>query len=98
MPHFVSLYPQPPRNVFFQILPFTQGGYDMVAHECVPGQRHALVVNRVFEGGRHVSSPEGDVHPVSRWAEEVSSLSRLRRVERDAPFLVSFPEDVSCLG
>ena len=87
----------------WQISPFTQG-YDITAHECVPGQRHALVVNRVFEGGRHVGvpPPEGtaaaDLHPLARWAEEVSCLSRLRHEDRDAPFLVSFPEDISCLG
>ncbi|CAM9945396.1 unnamed protein product, partial [Ectocarpus sp. 12 AP-2014] len=83
-----------------QILPFTQGGYEITAHECVPGQRHALVVNRVFDGGRHVSSPEGPraIDPLGQWAQEVSALSRLRGNDRDAPFLLSFPEDVSCLG
>ena len=86
----------------FQVMPFTQG-YDITAHECVPGQRHALVVNRVFEGGRHVGGAPadegmGNVHPLARWAEEVSCLSRLRSEDRDAPFLVSFPEEVSCLG
>ncbi|CBJ31113.1 conserved unknown protein [Ectocarpus siliculosus] len=83
-----------------QILPFTQGGYEITAHECVPGQRHALVVNRVFDGGRHVSSPEGPraINPLPQWAQEVSALSRLRGNDRDAPFLLSFPEDVSCLG
>eukprot|EP00752_Nemacystus_decipiens_P014254 g12676.t1 len=83
-----------------QVSPFIEK-HEITAHECVPGQRHALVVNRVFEGGRHVAPPpEGriGVDPLVRWAEEVSCLSRLRHVDRLAPFLVSFPDDVSCLG
>ncbi|CAM9830859.1 unnamed protein product, partial [Laminaria digitata] len=81
-----------------EVLPFTQG-YDITAHQCVPGQRHALVVNRVFHGGSHVTFSEdmvGKFSP-SDWTKELESLTRLKYEDREAPFLVSFPEGISCL-
>lgn len=79
---------------------FTKG-FEITAHQCIPNQRYALVVNRVFEGGRHLqASNEGmdTADPLGQWAEGVRLLSKLRSGDREAPFLVSFPEDVSCLG
>ena len=81
-----------------QVLPFTQG-YDITAHQCVPGQRHALVVNRVFHGGSFVTFSEemlGRFSPAD-WTKELDSLTRLKYEDKEAPFLVSFPEGISCL-
>lgn len=74
-------------------------GYEITAHECVPGHRHALVINRVFEGGLHLAAPEGAYrdHPLAQWAYEVNRLADLRHEDKDAPFLVSFPHNASCL-
>ena len=86
------LHPSP------QVLPFTQG-YDITAHQCVPGQRHALVVNRVFYGGGQVTCTDEMVEKFSPadWPRELDSLTRLKWEDKEAPFLVSFPEGISCL-
>lgn len=80
------------------MLPFTQG-YDITAHQCVPGQRHALVVNRVFHGGSHGTFVDEMIgnFSLADWQKELDTLTRLKCEDKEAPFLVSFPEGISCL-
>ena len=83
-----------------QVKDFTKE-YEITAHECIPDQRYALVINRVFEGGRHLQSFDEGIEtedPLIQWMEGVRRLSKLRFVDREAPFLISFPHDLSCLG
>ena len=65
----------------------------------MPGLRHALVVNRVFHGGDYVEFEEKMVgrYGPSDWGRDVEYLSGLKYEDREAPFLVSFPEGISCL-
>lgn len=73
--------------------------------------RHAIVVNRVFGGGQHLahygdSAAAGgrggqmneELELLGRWAIEVDRLPLLGHRDRSGAFVVSFPENVSCLG